>query len=78
MTMPDWQPDSWLGLTIASMPCFKWENIQDDDIQTKMPELLQRLNNLTTGNFVRQRIRRTEQLPSATRDHSDENQNHEE
>jgi hypothetical protein len=53
MTRPDWKPSSWLAYNIGSIPCFKWENVQPDDVVTRMPDLLQRLSNLATGNVSR-------------------------
>lgn len=53
MTKSDWQPSSWLALIIASIPCFKWENVQPDDVITRMPDLLQRLSAVATGNVSR-------------------------
>jgi hypothetical protein len=43
MTKPNWQPGRWLALSIASVPCFKWENVQPDEVSTRMPALLERL-----------------------------------
>jgi hypothetical protein len=53
MTKSNWQPGGWLAYTITSIPCFKWENVQPDDVITRMPDLLQRLSSLATGNLPR-------------------------
>jgi hypothetical protein len=55
MTKSNWQPTSWLAMVIASIPCFKWENVQPDNVATRMPDLMQRLNGLATGNLSRAR-----------------------
>ena len=53
MTIPDWQPGSWLGYNIGSVRCFKWEDIQPENLEKKMVELLEHLYNLATGNVGR-------------------------
>ena len=53
MTIPDWQPGSWLGYNTGSVRCFKWENIRPENLETKMQDLLEHLYNLATGNVGR-------------------------
>jgi len=55
MTKSNWRPSSWLALVLTSVPCFKWENVQPDDVEIKMPDLVQRLKDLATGNAPRTR-----------------------
>ncbi len=68
MTKCNWQPDDWVDLIIGSFPPFKWEGIQPNEVATRMPELLQRLSDLSTGNRSRSRRgllrNRTPQSPS--------------
>ena len=71
LTTPDWEPSSWLALTIASVPCFKWENIQPHDVEMKMPDLLQRLSNLATGNLSRTRVPMSRNFASEQRFQTD-------
>ncbi|CAF3476061.1 unnamed protein product [Rotaria socialis] len=53
MTKSNWQPSSWLLMVIASVPYFKWENVQPNDVGARMPDLVQRLKNLATGTLSR-------------------------
>ncbi|CAF1209265.1 unnamed protein product [Adineta steineri] len=55
MYKSDWQPSSWLALVIASIPCFKWENVQPDYVKNRMPDLIQRLQEIASGNLPRTR-----------------------
>ena len=55
MTKADWQPSSWLDYTIGSFRCFKWENIQPEEVAIRMPDLIQHLQSLVTGFVGRTR-----------------------
>ena len=56
MTKSRWQPSSWLGYAIASLPCFKWEDVHPLNVEEKMPDLLRRLIDLASGNISRRRV----------------------
>lgn len=53
MTIPDWQPGSWLGYNTGSVRCFKWEDVRPDNLEIKMQDLLEHLYNLATGSVGR-------------------------
>jgi hypothetical protein len=55
MTKSNWRPSSWLAIVLTSVLYFQWENVQPDDVEIKMPDLVQHLKDLATENASRTR-----------------------